>query len=396
MTSVVVAGVARTPFGRFGGALKEHSAAELGAMALREAMRRAQLAPEQVDETYFGSALLGASTLVVARQVNVRADLPFSTPSLTVDRACCSSMTAVGLAHLRILAGGSKVVVAGGLDSCSRTPFLQHGTRWGRRLGDLTVEDPLLMRNPINSQPVARVTGEVALAHGVSREAQDDWAHQSHARYFEALDRGFFDGEVISVPLDDRSRADLISQDESPRRGLKREKLAELSTVYGSPTVTAGNAPGLNDGASAVVLMSSDEAARQRVAPLCEVVRHFQAAGSLDSSPYLPGQAIGKVLDAAGVRLSDVKRIEINEAFAAMPLVSTKLLADGSASLLEHLRSITNVHGGAVALGHPPGASGARLVMTVARAVREAGGGYGVAAICGGFGQADAVLVKVD
>lgn len=392
MTRTVIAGFARTPFGRFGGALKEFSAVELGALVAREALERARVAPEDVSETYFGSAVLAGSTLVAARQINIKAGLPASTPSLTVDRACCSSMTAVGLASLRIRAGESAVAIAGGVESCSRTPYLQHGMRWGRRPGDFTVEDPLQFRNPLTGESLARIAGEVALKWGVDREGQDDWAHGSHEKFFQALERGFFKAEVTAVS---RKEGDAVTQDESPRKGMLRAKLAELQTVYGSPTVTPGNAPGLNDGASALVLMSAEEAQRRGVEPLAEVVRHAQIAGPLDSSPYLPGEAIRKVLQAAGVLLSDVKRIEINEAFAVMPLVSTKLLADGSDVTLERLRSITNVNGGAVALGHPTGASGARLVMTLANELRARGGGWGVAAICGGFGQADAVLIKV-
>lgn len=392
MTRIVMTAAARTPFGRLGGALKEHSAVELGAHAVRSALARAQVAAQEVSETYFGSAVLAGSTLVMARQVGIRAGIPASTPSLTVDRACCSSMTAIGLARARIAAGDAGIVVAGGAESCSRTPFLQHHARWGKRLGDFTVEDPLQFRNPINGQPLARVTGEVALAHGVDRALQDDWAHQSHARYFEAFDRGFFGAEVAPVAV--AGASDAVAADESPRRGLAREQLSALRTVYDSPSVTPGNAPGLNDGASAVVLMSEGEARRRNADVLCEVVRHVQIAGELDSSPYLPGQAIALLLQRQGLSLDEMHLLEINEAFAAMPLVSTQWLTDDKARL-QRLRKITNVHGGAVALGHPTGASGARLAMTLAMALRERGGGWGVAAICGGFGNSDALLLKV-
>lgn len=393
MTTIVMTAAARTPFGRLGGCLKDFSAVELGALAVREALSRSRVAPDEVSESYIGSAVLAGSTLVLARQVGIRAGIPASTPSLTIDRACCSSMTAIGLGRGRILAGEAVIVVAGGTESCSRTPFLQHDTRWGRRLGDFTIEDPLQFRNPITGLPLARVTGEVALQYGVDRTQQDDWAHASHQRYFQALDRGFFEAETMAVSAP--GAAGPVRADESPRRGLARDKLSQLSPVYDSPTVTAGNAPGLNDGASAVVLMPQSEAERRGADVLCEVVRHVQIAGELDSSPYLPGQAIAKLLTAAGLDLDQVHRIEINEAFAAMPLVSTRWLADAAGRDIERLRSITNAHGGAVALGHPTGASGARLAMTLAMALRERGGGWGVAAICGGFGQADAVLLKV-
>lgn len=392
MTRIVMTAAVRTPFGRLGGGLRDLSAVELGAHAVREALAHAQVSGEEVSETYFGSAVLAGGTLVLARQVNIRAGLPASTPSLTIDRACCSSMTAMGLARARIAAGEAGIVVAGGAESCSRTPFLQHHARWGRRLGDFTVEDPLQFRNPINGQPLARVTGEVALAHGIDRVQQDDWAQRSHQRYFEAFDRGFFRAEV--APIAARGAAEPVTADESPRRGLARDKLSSLPVVYDSPTVTAGNAPGLNDGASAVVLMSEDEARRRSADVLCEVVRHVQIAGELDSSPYLPGQAIALLLQRQGLSLDEVHRIEINEAFAAMPLVSTRWLTEDGPRL-KRLREITNSNGGAVALGHPTGASGARLAMTLAMSLRERGGGWGVAAICGGFGNADAILLKV-
>jgi acetyl-CoA C-acetyltransferase len=395
MAHAVIVDALRTPFGKFGGMLRDHSAIELGAHVTRALLTRTGVSPKEVEETYYGTAVLASSTLVAARQISIKAGLPMDTPSLTVDRACCSSMTAIGLADRRIRLGEAKVIVSGGVESCSRAPFLQRGTRWGHRLGDFSIEDPLQFRNPLTGTPLACVTGEVAVAHGVSREEQDDWAFDSHQKFFRALDEGCFVDEVVPIAVQNTSDLSGIAIDESPRRNLKRAKLAELPTVYGSPTITAGNAPGLNDGASAALVMSSDEAQRRALTPLCEIVGYVQLAGPLDSSPYLPGHAIARALAIAGIPLNEVKRIEINEAFAAMPLVSTKVLSDGDPGRLKHLREITNINGGAVALGHPTGASGARLVMTLSRALRQAGGGFGVAAICGGFGQADALLIRV-
>lgn len=395
MKRTVIAAAVRTPFGRLGGLLRNQSAIDLGAAVTREALRRAAVAAEAVDETYFGTAVLASSTLVAARQINIRAGLPPHTPSLTVDRACCSSMTAIGLARLRIGSGLSGIIVAGGVESCSGTPHLQRSARWGRRLGGFTVEDPLQFRNPINGEALAQVTGRVAVERGVGRDEQDDWAYESHRKYFRAAQRGFFDGEIVPVLVKDGSDERSVSTDESPRQDISRAALGKLPTVYDSPTVTAGNAPGLSDGACAVVAMSEDEARRRGIEPMCEIVDHVQIAGPMDSSPYLPGEAVARLMAVTGVKLGEVQRIEINEAFAAMPPVSLRHLAAGSPAILERLSGITNVHGGAVALGHPTGASGARLVTTLTRALREVGGGYGVAAICGGFGQADAVLIKV-
>jgi len=394
MNKIVVANAMRTPFGRLGGALRELPAVDLGAAIVRRLLERTGVNPNEISESFIGTAVLASSTLVAARQINIKAGLPPETPSLTVDRACCSSMTAIGLGMMRLRLGEARLVLAGGVESCSQTPFLERNTRWGHRLGDFTTEDPLQFRNPLTGIPLARVTGEVALEHGVSREEQDDWSFESHQKYFRALEQGAFREEISPVDVPGQAGG-RVSADESPRRNISRAKLAELPPIYGGPTVTAGNAPGLNDGASATLLMNEAEARQRGIDPLCELVDYAQLGGSLTSSPYLPGQAILQTLKKTGVRLSDLKLIEINEAFAAMPLVSTKVMADGDSKGLDHLRQITNVNGGAVAIGHPTGASGARLVMNLARSLRSLGGGYGAAAICGGFGQADAILIKV-
>jgi acetyl-CoA C-acetyltransferase len=394
MTNVVLAHGLRTPFGRFGGKLAGYSAVELGALATQALLNRADVDPADVEESFFGTALLAASTSVAARQVAIRAGVPADKPSLTVDRACCSSMTCIGLGMSRIRGGEAGLILAGGIESASQTPFMMKGVRWGHRLGDFTVEDPMQMRNPITGQPIALVTGEAALAFGVGREEQDDWAYESHRKFFRALDAGLYADEIVAVAGSSEDD-EAFTVDESPRRAVSREKLARLPTVYGGPTVTAGNAPGLNDGAAAVLLMSREKAARGGVTPLGELVSYAQVCGAPDSSVYMPARAIQLALSKAGLDISDIKRIEINEAFAAMPLVSTQELAQGDAARTRSLRAITNVNGGAVALGHPTGASGARVVMALARELARCGGGYGAAAICGGYGQADAVIVKV-
>jgi acetyl-CoA C-acetyltransferase len=394
MNRVILTEALRTPFGRFGGKLARYSAVELGTLATQALLARADVDPGDVDESIFGTAMLAASTSVAARQINVRSGIPASTPSLTVDRACCSSMTCIGLGLAKIRADEAAVILAGGIESASQTPFLMRGVRWGRRLGNFEVEDPMQLRNPINGQPITVVTGEAALAFGVDRAQQDDWSFDSHRKYFEAFDAGRYADEIIPVAID-AERDEMLAVDESARRSVSREKLAQLPTAYGSPTVTAGNAPGLNDGAATVLLMSAAEAKRRNATGLGEILSYAQVCGEPDSSVFMPGRAIQLALRKAGLGLADLKRIEINEAFAAMPLVSTLELAQGDTALLAQLRSITNVNGGSVALGHPTGASGARVVMAVARELRRMGGGIGAAAICGGYGQADAVIVKV-
>ncbi|MCC5859683.1 MAG: thiolase family protein [Ectothiorhodospiraceae bacterium] len=392
MNRVVIVEALRTPFGKFGGGLAKYSAVDLGGIVAQAALQRATVPPEDVDETFFGSALLVAATSVAARQINFKAGIPASTPSLTIDRACCSSMTCIGLAALKIRAGEVGVALAGGIESASQTPFLMKGIRWGHRRGDFTVEDPMQIRNPINGAPVARVTGEAALKFGVTREEQDEWALRSHQAYFKAYDSGVYDEELVHL---DGADQEALRLDEPPRRNVSIDKLNSLETVYGSPTVTPGNAPGLNDGAAVALLMADEEAKRRDKQPLGEIVSHAQVSGELDSSVYMPGLAILTALKKAGLSTDDLTCIEINEAFAAMPLVSTKYMADGDAQRLDRLRSITNVNGGAVAIGHPTGASGARVVMALVRELRRQGGGYGAAAICGGYGQADAVVVRV-
>jgi acetyl-CoA C-acetyltransferase len=393
---VLILSGARTPFGKLGGALRSFTAVELGAMATKAAMQKIELDPTLVDEVYMGSAMLVGGTSVAARQMLPKAGLPLSTPSLTIDRACCSSMTCVGLAVRSLLLGDARVVIAGGFESMSNTPYLLRDARWGKRLGDIVVEDMLVIRNPLTGTPVARVTGEKALEFGVGREEQDLWALSSHQKYFAAFEAGKFADELIPVEVPpDRGGPFTVVQDESPRRDTSLEKLSQLPTVYGSPTVTAGNAPGLNDGAAAVVLCTREFVKESGLEPVGRVLTYVQVAGGPDESVFLPGVAIQRALRKLGLKPRDLKRIEINEAFAAMPLVSTKVLSEGDGDLLEYLRSITNVNGGAVAIGHPTGASGARLVMTLVYELRRIGGGLGAAAICGGYGQADAVVVEV-
>ena len=392
MRSVAIIEAARTPFGRLGGRLRNYSAVDLGSHAAQAVLQRSGLAPEEIDETFFGSAMLAAGTSVAARQINFKIGLPDHTPSLTLDRACCSGMTSVALGMMKIRAEECGVVLAGGIESCSNTPFLMRGVRSGKRLGDFDVEDPLQIRNPITGQSIAGVTGNQALKYGVDRAQQDEWALRSHQRYFEAYDKGVYQDEIISLQ---DAAGETCNIDESPRRNSSLEKLASLQPVYGGPTVTAGNAPGLNDGATAVLLMDG-EAARQRSVPvMAEIISYSQMSGPLDSSVYMPGKAILEALKKAGLKIEDLKRIEINEAFAAMPLVSTLHMAQEDAATAARLREITNVNGGSVAIGHPTGASGSRVIMALVRELQRAGGGYGAAAICGGYGQADALILKV-
>jgi len=388
---VVIVSMARTPFGRFGGSLKEQSAVRLGALAMAEAVRRSGIDPADVQSVYAGIGMIGANVLTATRQaLLLGSGLPDTVPSMGIDRACCSGMTAIGMGCREIGEGDIEVALCGGFESLSNTPFLWPRQR-GIRPGAVEVADPLLLRADFLDKAIARYTGEEAIRFGVDRGQQDDWALQSHARYFAADQDGYFDGERFAV----ETASGLVSRDESPRAEIRPEKLASLPTVYSSPTVTAGNAPGLNDGAAFVVLATRRFAERRGLAPLATIRSYVQVAGGPTTGSSTPAVAIQKALTKAGTSLRDLSRIEINEAFAATPLVSTLLLADHDVSKARLLRERTNQAGGAVAIGHPLGASGARLVMTLANGLARRGGGIGVAAICGGFGQGDAVLLEV-
>lgn len=389
--NVVIAAYARTPFGRFGGALREKSGPELGAFAIDTLVARASIAPDAVEAVYLGVGMIGAATLTPARQAILLSGLKHETPSFAVDRACCSGMTALGLGFKDIRAGEAGVVVCGGFESLSQTPNLLPRTRKSL-LGAVLADDPLLMRTPVVANSIAGYTSAEALRHGIDRRMQDDWALGSHSRYFDAEHAGFFDDERFAIEVGGRR----MEGDEPPRADTSAERLAALSTVHGSETITAGNAPGLSDGSAALLVADEEAAKAHGLSALARVVGYAQVADGPTSGSYTPAIAIGRLLARNNIGPDAIDLIEINEAFAATPLVSTLRLAEGDRTGAEKLRKRTNIHGGAVAIGHPLGATGARLVMTLVNGLRRRGGGLGVAAICGGFGQGDAVLVEVD
>lgn len=397
-TDAVIVAVARTPFGRFNGHLKSIPGPQLGALAIDEVVRRSGLASEHVDALYAGVGMIGSGVLTPARQALLQSRLPQDTPSLAVDRACCSGMSAIGLGFKDILSEQAQAVVCGGFDNLSATPFLWPRQR-GARPGPVSVEDPLTLRSPhnISDKPIAVYTGDEAVQHGVDRAQQDSWALQSHQRYFEAQENGYFEFERFAVDVPQRKGVPVkVDEDESPRRDTTLERLAELKTVYGSPTITPGNAPGLNDGSAFVMMTNAATARKFGLTVLARLTAYTQVADSPTSGSYTPAIGIAKLLKSRGLEPEDMDLIEINEAYAATPLVSTLKLAHGDLPRAEKLRRKTSIHGGAVAIGHPLGASGARVAMTLINGLRERGGGRGVAAICGGFGQGDALLLEVN
>lgn len=391
----VVVAVARTPFGRFDGVLKHIDAPHLGALAINEALARANLAPGDIDALYGGVGMIAGAILSPVRQAVLLSKLPETTPSACIDRACCSGMTAIGVGMKDIRCGEARTVICGGFESLSQTPILWPRQR-ARRIGDVSATDPLLMRGVVVDRPIPVYSGDEALRHGIDRQQQDEWAVSSHQRYFAAEARRYFDFERFAVEATDGNGLPRsITADESPRADTNLEKLSALNPVYNGKTVTAGNAPGLNDGASFLIVTRREFALERGLEPLARLVDYVQVCGGPTSGTVTPANAILRIAARNNVRPDDWDLLEINEAYAATPLVSTIVLADGDRAAADKLRERTNVHGGAVAIGHPLGASGGRIIITLINGLRRRGGGRGVAAICGGFGQGDAVMVEV-
>lgn len=400
---VVVISAVRSPFGKFGGALKDFTLPQLGGRVVAEAIRRAGIDPAEVEEVATGVNLPGGDRSI-ARQVLIEAGIPPNRVAYTVDRACCSSLAAITLASRSIRLGDATIAVAGGSENMSRVPYFLTDFRWGHRLGDVTLKDQLVIACPMTGKPRAVQAGEEAVEFGVSREEQDRWAVRSHHNWARAKESGKFNDELMAIEVpQERGAPVLVTEDESPRPDTTLEKLAKLPLIYGSPTVSAGNAPGLNTGASALVLMSKEEAARREKQPLATLLGWSMASGHPDRIASIPAEAARLALEKVGLTIDEIDLIEINEAFAAVPLISTLVMAGRDPEKAEQIRAKTNVNGGAIAIGHPTGATAARLVMTVMyelRRRRAAAGDtrpyYGIATLCGGIGEAEAVIVKVD
>lgn len=397
---VYIAGALRTPFGNFGGALKDIEVETLAAMLIKGLIERSKIQSDEVDAVHLGCCVMfeckDAGGPVIARQALLKAGLPAGVISSTVDKACCSATEAIRMAYDSIRLGEADVVIAGGVEVMSRIPHIARNLRWGKKLGHCQLEDPVFPVGYKDYNPVAVDAGEVAVEYGVSREEQDLWAYTSQQRYQAAQKAEKFKAEIMPVELKDKKKNTVIfHKDEFPKAGTTLEGLAKLQTIYGSPTVTAGNAPGLNDGAAALLLVCERKLKELGLEPLAEIITVACVADSPRYIAKVPALAINKALQTANLGIDDVKRIEINEAFAAVPLVSSKILGDFNEEKVKMLREKLNVNGGAIAIGHPVGASGARITMTLMYELRRLGGGYGVAAICGGLAQGDAVMIRV-
>jgi len=401
---VVIVSAVRTPFGRFGGVTSDISSIDYGVMVVKEVINRIDLAPAEVDELYYGTCIpaeYAPYLNVPARQITLLAGFPADNISMTLDRACCSSMTAVHLGYRAIRSGEADVVVACGAENMANACHLIEAkhARWGQRLGHVQQLDILFELGYAKKgfNPVARDSGEVALEYDISREDQDRWGLRSQERWFQAYEEGKFKvgEEIMSFQIPQRKGDSIQFDRDEPPRKTSMEQLAKLKPIYGSPTVTAGNAPGMNSGGAAIVIMSREMASARGLEPLATVEAVDWAADEPRYMATLPAKAIGKVLAKDGKTINDMEVIEINEAFAAVTLVSLKILAEMDLSKWEALQEKTNVNGGAIAIGHPVGASGARVTMTLMYELMRRGGGLGVAAICGGLGQGESLILRV-
>ena len=380
--SVIVSAV-RTPFGKLGGALKEFEAPALGAIAIRGALDRADIRDDEVEYVIMGQVLQGGAGQAPARQAAVGAGLPKEVPSDTINKVCASSVRAVEIADQMIRAGDQDVIVAGGMESMSNAPYILKRARFGYRLGDGVVVDLMLHDGLVSSfdgKHMVEQASFVSRELGITREEQDAWALRSHQRAVAAIDEGRFLDELVSV--------NGVEVDEAPRRDTTLEKLASLKPVFDPEgTTTAGNAPGVNDGAGALVVTSEEFAKTRGLEILATIIGSAYVADEYAYLARTPAKAAARVLEKAGKTIDDVERVEINEAFSSVAVNSLKMLgADVDKA---------NVNGGAVALGHPVGASGARILGTMIYELRRNGGGLGLAAICSGGGQGDALLLEV-
>ncbi len=380
--SVIVSAV-RTPFAKLGGGLRGHEATELGAIAIRGALERVEIRDDEVEYVIMGQVLQGGAGQAPARQAAIGAGLPIQVPADTINKVCASSIRAVELADQMIRSGDHSVIVAGGMESMSNAPYILKQARFGYRLGDGSLIDLMThdgLTSSFDKRHMVEQASFVSRELGISREDQDLWALRSHERAARAVDEGRFREEIVPVGE--------LEVDEGPRRDTSIEKLARLKPVFDPEgTTTAGNAPGVNDGAGALVVCSEEFARKRGLEVLATIVAQGYVADDFAYLARTPARAGKVALEKAGRSIDDVRRVELNEAFSSVVLNSTKLLGADPERV--------NVNGGAVALGHPIGASGARILGTMIYELRRNGGGLGLAAICSGGGQGDAILLEV-
>ena len=383
MSRSVIVSTARTPFGKLGGGLADYQATELGAIAIEAALERAGLEPGEVEYVIMGQVLQAGAGQAPARQAAVGAGIPKEVGADTINKVCASSIRAVEIADAMIRAGDLDVIVTGGMESMSNAPYLLKKARFGYKLGDGTLIDSMVhdgLTSTFDDRHMVEQASFVSRELGIPREEQDRWALRSHERAVSAIDEGRFADEI--VPVGD------LDTDEGPRRDTSLEKLAALNPVFDPEgTTTAGNAPGVNDGAGSVVVTSEEFAKKRGLPILATIISQGYVADDFAYLARTPAKAGAIALEKAGKTIDDVERVELNEAFSSVVLNSAKMLGADEEKV--------NVNGGAVALGHPIGASGARILGTMVHDLRRNGGGLGLAAICSGGGQGDAILIEV-
>ncbi len=388
---VVIVKALRTPFGKFGGSLASLSAVELGAHAIHSVLQDTPVTSELIDEVIMGIVVNAGVGQIPSRQAAAKAGLGTQVKSTTINKVCASGMKAVGLAAQGIRAGDRQIVVAGGMESMSNTPYLMPKARWGMRMGDAELVDSMIHDGlwcAFHDVHMIIHGSNVAKEYGISREAQDEWALRSHELAAKAIASGRLAKEIAALEIAQRKGEPIkVQDDESVRADTSLEKLAQLRPVFDKEgSITAGNAPGINDGAGALLVMSAEKAQELGLQPLARIVAYGEVA---DDYPYLartPANAIKVALQQAQMTTDQLDLIEINEAFAAVTLLSTQML--------EVSPDIVNVNGGAIAMGHPVGASGARLVATLAHELMHQGKRFGAAGICSGAAQGDAIILE--
>lgn len=388
--TVIVAG-ARTPIGKFGSAFKDVPAVVLGGHAIRAALERAGIQGKDVDYVIMGQVLQAGAGQITARQAAIEGGIPQEVPAITINKVCLSGLNAIALADQMIRAGEVEVVVAGGMESMSEAPYLVPKARFGVRMGDAAMVDSMIhdgLWSTFTNRHMGDSSDDVNRELEIGREEQDEWAARSHARAQRAWESGAMKDEVVVVALPQRRGEPVkVERDEGIRPETTLASLGKLAPAFKPDgTITAGNASQISDGAAAVVVMSAERAARLGLEPLVEVVAHGMSADRYAWLHTVPALALSNALKKAGLSADDLDLVEINEAFAAVALNATRMLG------LDEDR--VNVNGGAVALGHPIGASGARLVLTVAHELKRRGLRTGAAALCGGGGQGDALIVR--
>lgn len=391
MTSVIVSG-ARTPMGRLLGNLKDQQATQLGAAAIKAALERGGVAPDQVQYVIMGQVLQAGAGQIPARQAAVGADIPMTVPALTINKVCLSGLDAIALADQLIRAGEADIIVAGGMESMTNAPHLLIGQRSGYKYGDVVIKDHMALdglTDPWDKIPMGESTEKAGAKHGISREDQDAFSAASHQKAAAAQKNGAFAEEIAPLSIPQRKGDPIvIAEDEGVRADTTAEVLAKLRPSFTKDgSITAGSSSPISDGAAAVVVMRKEKAQELGLSWIAEIGAHGNVAGPDNSLHSQPSNAILHALGKEGLAPSDLDLVEINEAFAAVGIQSTKELGIDPA--------IVNVNGGAIALGHPIGMSGARLVLTLALELKRRGGGLGAAALCGGGGQGDALLIRV-